>query len=87
MKIISEYESEVDALVEKWNARIEELSRESRHATEEGKKKYDDEIAYLIGSREAARRGLFRLSGEEDGLCLTCPGEGEPRDSGENPGL
>jgi hypothetical protein len=77
MKIISDYESKLDAVIEKWNARIEELSRESRHANEEGKKKYEQEIALLISNREAARRGLFRLSGEDDGLCLMCSGEVE----------
>ena len=84
MKMISDYESKVDALIKKWNARIEELSLESRHANEEGKKKYDEEIALLIGNREAARRGLFRLTGADD-LCLTCPGEIESNESGNNP--
>ena len=84
MKIISDHESKVDALIKKWNARIEELSRESRHANEEGKKKYEEEIALLIGNREATRRGLFRLSGADD-LCFTCPVEIESYESGNNP--
>ena len=79
MEIISDYESRVDSLVKKWNAGIEKLSSESRHASEEGKQKIDDEIALLIGKRESVRRGLFRVTEEED-LCLTCPDREEPAD-------
>ncbi|MBI5252700.1 MAG: hypothetical protein HY912_24660 [Desulfomonile tiedjei] len=85
MKIISDYESKVDGLIKKWNARIEELTRESRHANQEGKKKYAEEIGLLIGNREATRRGLFRVVGSDEDLCLVCPGEIEPNDSGKNP--
>jgi hypothetical protein len=77
MTIISNYESKVDELVKKWNARIEGLSKESRHANASGKKKYDEEISRLIGSREALRRGLFRLAGSGEEICLTCPGQSE----------
>jgi|WetSurMetagenome_2_1015567.scaffolds.fasta_scaffold972650_1 hypothetical protein len=72
MKTISDYESRVDALVKKWDARIDELTQESRHATPELRHIYDDEISLLIGNREAARRGLLRVSDSDDSLCFVC---------------
>ncbi len=72
MKTISDYESRVDALVKKWDARINDLTQESRQATLELRHKYDYEISHLIGNREAARRGLLRVSDSDDSLCFVC---------------
>jgi hypothetical protein len=70
----SDYERRLDSLVNEWNARIDLLEADARHAGPEFKKKYDDQISTLILDREAARRGLLRV--EESGeLCSSCPPE------------
>jgi hypothetical protein len=72
MENLSEYEAKVERLVRKWDDQIENLRDESSHANDEYKKIIDHEIAQLIMKREAVRRGLLRVVGSEDELCLTC---------------
>lgn len=81
MKHQSDYENRIESLTEEWDARIEILAAEARHAGPGFKQKYDEAIRSLILNREAARRGLIRV--EESGeLCSSCPQEsGREQDS------
>jgi hypothetical protein len=76
----SDYERRIDSLVDEWNARIDLLEADARHAGPEFKGKYNDQITTLILDREAARRGLLRV--EESGeLCSSCPPESSRKES------
>ncbi|AFM25341.1 hypothetical protein [Desulfomonile tiedjei] len=72
MENLSDYEAKVERLVREWDERIENLRDESSHAIDTHKKRIDEEISQLIMKREAVRRGLLRVGGSEDELCLTC---------------
>lgn len=72
MENLSDYEAKVERLVRQWDDRIENLRDESSHAIDTHKKRIDEEISQLIMKREAVRRGLLRVVGSEDELCLTC---------------
>jgi len=72
---LSQYENKVEAKIEEWNARIEKLKLDAQDAGPEKRKEYEEEIDSFIANREAARRGLVRVSESGSGLCSSCPDE------------
>jgi hypothetical protein len=72
---LSHYEDRVEAKIEEWNARIEQLKVDAQDAGPEKSKEFEHEIESLIANREAVRRGLLRLSESGEELCSACPNE------------
>lgn len=72
---LSNYEDRVEAKIDEWNARIEQLKINAQDAGPEKSKEFEDEIESLIANREAVRRGLLRLSESGEELCSACPNE------------
>jgi hypothetical protein len=79
MEPSSAYENEVNNLVDKLNTEIDELILESLEDTGYNAER-DERATELIATREAVRRGLFRLD-EQGDVCLTCPAEPEGESS------
>ncbi|HMK36989.1 MAG TPA: hypothetical protein VK463_18085 [Desulfomonilaceae bacterium] len=70
----SDYENQINTLVEQWDFRIAQLEAEARFAGPENTKRYEEEIGELIADREAVRRGLVKVESSGE-LCSSCPSE------------
>jgi hypothetical protein len=72
---LDHYADKIEAKIEEWNARIEQLKVYSQDAGSEKRKEYEEEMDSLITTREAARRGLLHLSDSGEELCSSCAAE------------
>ena len=72
---LDHHADKIEAKIEEWNARIEQLKVYSQDAGSEKRKEYEEEIDLLITIREATRRGLLHLSDSGEELCSSCPAE------------
>lgn len=67
-------DAEVEAMVSRMDAQIEELTARGKDGGPELRKQCQEEISTLIANREAVRRGLLRVT-ESGELCSSCPEE------------
>jgi hypothetical protein len=73
MESQSDYETKVNDQVDHWNTEIDELILESLEDKGFNPER-DERATELIATREAVRRGLFRLD-EQGDSCLVCAAE------------
>lgn len=59
------YEEIVENILTQWDNQIEQLKGHARNADPEESRKYLEAIGFLVANREAARRGLLRVSESE----------------------
>jgi hypothetical protein len=72
MSVGSEYETKLDALLDEYDASIEDLSGCARNASPGMTKACREEIAVSIAQRESLRRGLLRLEDDFERPCFSC---------------
>lgn len=72
---VNNYENQVEAKIQEWNARIDLLKVSAQDAGSEKRKEYEEEIDTLIADREAVRRGLLRVGESGETLCSSCADE------------
>lgn len=67
----SDYETNLEAVLQQCDASIDELSACARNASPGMRKACREEIEALIANRESLRRGLLRLD-DANCLCSSC---------------